>query len=213
ARARRVGEGVGEGRAAAFKGGGGVSRGGGPGPSGAPRAAGLVPPPPEPLAARQVIDAAGQLVLPGAIDCHVHFQLKQGQGATATVTEDNYVTGPISAARGGVTTFIDFAIHPRAVPPLDYLKERMDMAAEGSCIDYAFHAGIVDPRPEIIEQFPAIMDLGIPSFKFFVTYRKWQFAVDLGFLMAAMAKIHALGGMACLHAEQDEILEWLRTQH
>jgi dihydropyrimidinase len=167
----------------------------------------------EPLAAKRVIDATGQLVLPGAIDSHVHFQLKQGQGASATVTEDNYVTGPISAARGGVTTFIDFAIHPRAVPPLDYLTERMEMAAEGSCIDYAFHAGIVDPRPEIIEQFPAIMDLGIPSFKFFVTYRKWGFAVDLGFLMAAMQKIHALGGMACLHAEQDEILEWLRTQN
>jgi len=167
----------------------------------------------EPLTARRVIDVTGQLVLPGAIDSHVHFQLKQGQGEKATVTEDDYTTGPISAARGGVTTFIDFAIHPRAVPPLDYLTERMEMAAEGSCIDYAFHAGIVDPRPEIIEQFPAIMDLGIPSFKFFVTYRKWGFAVDLGFLMAAMQKIHALGGMACLHAEQDEILEWLRTQH
>ena len=167
----------------------------------------------EPLSGRRVVDATGQLVLPGAIDSHVHFQLKQGQGARATVTEDNYVTGPISAARGGVTTFIDFAIHPRGVPPLDYLKERMDMAAEGSCIDYAFHAGIVDPRAEIIDQFSAIMDLGIPSFKFFLTYRKWGFAVDLGFLMAAMAKIHALGGMACLHAEQDEILEWLRTQH
>ena len=167
----------------------------------------------EPLLARQVIDASGQLVLPGAIDAHVHFQLKQGQGEKATVTEDDYTTGPISAARGGVTTFIDFAIHPRAVPPLDYLTERMEMAAEGSCIDYSFHAGIVDPRPEIIEQFPAIMALGIPSFKFFVTYRKWGFAVDLGFLMAAMQKIHALGGMACLHAEQDEILEWLRTRH
>jgi dihydropyrimidinase len=167
----------------------------------------------EPLLARRVIDATGQLVLPGAIDAHVHFQLKQGQGEKATVTEDDYTTGPISAARGGVTTFIDFAIHPRAVPPLDYLTERMEMAAEGSCIDYAFHAGIVDPRPEIIEQFPAIMALGIPSFKFFVTYRKWDFAVDLGFLMAAMQQIHSLGGMACLHAEQDEILEWLRTRH
>jgi dihydropyrimidinase len=166
-----------------------------------------------PLAAARVIDAAGLLVLPGAIDTHVHFQLKQGQGDTATVTEDDYTTGPISAARGGVTTWIDFAIHPRAVPPLDYLTHRMDMAAAGSCIDFAFHAGIVDPRPEILEQFPAIVELGIPSFKFFVTYRKWGFAVDLGFLMAAMQRIRALGGMACLHAEQDEILEWLRTQH
>jgi dihydropyrimidinase len=89
----------------------------------------------------------------------------------------------------------------------------MDMAAAGSPIDFAFHAGIVDPRPEVLEQFPAIVELGIPSFKFFVTYRKWQFAVDLGFLMAAMQRIRSLGGMACLHAEQDEILEWLRTQH
>lgn len=167
----------------------------------------------EPLAAQKVIDATGRLIFPGVIDTHVHFQLKQGQGDKATVTEDDYVTGPISAARGGVTTFIDFAIHPRDVPPLDYLTRRMDMAAAGSCIDFAFHAGITDPRSEIIEQFPAIVELGIPSFKFFVTYRKWGFAVDLGFLLAAMQKIRNLGGMVCLHAEQDEILEWLRRQH
>jgi dihydropyrimidinase len=167
----------------------------------------------EPLAAAQVIDASDHLIFPGVIDSHVHFQLRQGQGEKATVTEDNYTTGPISAARGGVTTFIDFAIHPRDVPPLEYLTDRMDMAAAGSCIDFAFHAGITDPRPEIIAQFPAIVELGIPSFKFFVTYRKWGFAVDLGFLMAAMSKIQELGGMACLHAEQDEILEWLRTEH
>ena len=166
-----------------------------------------------PLAARQMIDATGRYILPGAIDSHVHFQLQQGQGEKATVTEDDYTTGPISAARGGITTFIDFAIHPRNVPPLEYLTHRIDLASAGSCIDFAFHAGITDPRPEIIEQFPAIVDLGIPSFKFFVTYRKWGFAVDLGFLMVAMHKIKSLGGMACLHAEQDEILEWLRTQH
>jgi dihydropyrimidinase len=167
----------------------------------------------EPLAAAKVIDASDHLIFPGVIDSHVHFQLRQGQGEKATVTEDNYTTGPISAARGGVTTFIDFAIHPRDVPPLEYLTDRMDMAAAGSCSDFAFHAGITDPRPEIIAQFPAIVELGIPSFKFFVTYRKWGFAVDLGFLMAAMSKIQELGGMACLHAEQDEILEWLRTEH
>ncbi len=165
------------------------------------------------LAARKVIDATGKLIFPGAIDSHVHFQLQQGQAEKATVTEDDYSTGPISAARGGVTTFIDFAIHPRPIPPLEYLVHRIEMAAAGSCIDFAFHAGITDPRPESIEQFPSNMALGIPSFKLFVTYRKWGFAVDLGFLMAAMKKIKTLGGMACLHAEQDEILEWLRTQH
>jgi dihydropyrimidinase len=167
----------------------------------------------EPLAARTVLDASGQLIFPGVIDAHVHFQLRQGQGENATATEDDYVTGPISAARGGVTTFIDFAIHPRDIAPLDYLTQRLELAAAGSCIDFAFHAGITDPRPEIIEQFPQIVALGIPSFKFFVTYRNWGFAVDLGFLMAAMQEIQRLGGLACLHAEQDEILEWLRAAH
>ncbi len=167
----------------------------------------------EPLHARKMIDAQNQFVLPGAIDCHVHFLLKQGQGDKAVVTEDNYETGPISAAHGGVTMFIDYAIHPQDTPPSRFLAERIEMAEENSCIDFAFHAGIVDPRAETLKEFPKIMALGIPSFKFFTTYRKWGFAVDLGFFMAAMQELHAIGGMACLHAEQDEILEWLRAKY
>src|SRR5581483_5332268 len=165
------------------------------------------------LDAARVIDANNLFVLPGAIDCHVHFLLKQGQGDKAVVTEDDYATGPMSAAHGGVTMFIDYAIHPQNVPPSEFLAERIAMATKGSCIDFAFHAGIVDPRPDTLNEIPKIMALGIPSFKFFTTYRKWGFAVDLGFFMAAMQELYARGGMACLHAEQDEILEWLRAKH
>lgn len=166
-----------------------------------------------PLEAARQVDASGLLVLPGAIDSHVHFLLKQGQGDTAVVTADDYVTGPRSAARGGVTTFIDFALHPRDTPPSEFLAARIDLASRGSCIDFAFHAGILDPRAAMLEELPRLIRMGIPSFKFFVTYRKWGIAVDLGFLDAAMARIHELGGIACLHAEHDEILEWRRTTH
>lgn len=167
----------------------------------------------EPLRAREVIDATGQLILPGVIDAHVHFQVRERQGERSIATADDYTTGSVSAARGGVTTYIDFAIHPRNVPALEYLTRRIEMASAGSCIDFSFHASIVDPRSEIIEQFPSIVDLGVPSFKFLLTFREWGFGVDLGFLMAAMQKIHELGGIACVHAEQNEILEWLRTQY
>ncbi len=167
----------------------------------------------DPIRGDKEVDAAEQWVIPGVIDPHVHFALKQGQGDDATNTEDDYNTGPLAAAVGGVTTFIDFAISPRARSPQDFLKERIALAKAGSPIDFSFHAGVTDPSPEALNEFPKIVDMGIPSFKFFITYRKWEFAVDLGFLYAAMQCLRDLHGAACIHAEDDEIVEWLRAQY
>ena len=167
----------------------------------------------EHLEGSQTIDASGHWVIPGVIDPHVHFALKQGQGDDATVTEDDYTSGPRAAAVGGVTTFIDFAISPRARSPKDYLEERIALAKAGSCIDFGFHAGVTNPSPSVLEEFPDIVGMGIPSFKFFITYRKWEFAVDLGFLMDAMQLLKKLEGVACIHAEDDEIVEWLRIKY
>jgi len=166
-----------------------------------------------PLEARRVVDATGQWVLPGVIDPHVHFALRQGQGENAIMTEDDYETGPIAAAVGGVTTFIDFGIAPCDVSPREYLETRITMAEAGSCIDFGFHAGVCTSDPGVLEEFPGIVERGIPSFKFFVTYKKWGFAVDLGFLLSAMQRLQELNGIACLHAEHDEILEYLRNGH
>ncbi|HPW72637.1 MAG TPA: amidohydrolase family protein, partial [Methanothrix sp.] len=51
--------------------------------------------------AAERIDARGMLVLPGCIDAHVHFR-DPGQ----TYKED-WLTGSVSAAAGGVSTVID----------------------------------------------------------------------------------------------------------
>src|SRR5688500_12641699 len=62
----------------------------------------------------QVIDAAGHYVIPGVLDVHVHLELP----FCGTVSADDYYTGTRAAARGGVTTVIDFAI-PSAGGTLD----------------------------------------------------------------------------------------------
>ena len=49
------------------------------------------------------IDASGKYVLPGAIDCHVHLG-----------GHDDYRTGGIAAAHGGLTTIIPFALYDLA---------------------------------------------------------------------------------------------------
>ena len=51
----------------------------------------------------QTVDAAGMLVLPGAIDVHTHLEMPFG----GTVSADSYLAGTRAAACGGVTTVFD----------------------------------------------------------------------------------------------------------
>lgn len=92
-------------------------------------------------AARRVIDAAGLIVLPGAIDAHVHVR-DPGQ-----THKEDYAHATRSAAVGGVTTIIS---QPNTDPPttdgigLTALVE----AARESRVDHAFCAGISVAKPD-----------------------------------------------------------------
>src|SRR6266404_8130841 len=61
--------------------------------------------------ADKTIDASNKLVIPGAIDPHVHMELPFG----GTISSDDFKTGTIAAAFGGTTTIIDFAIQARGM--------------------------------------------------------------------------------------------------
>ena len=50
--------------------------------------------------AEEVFDAAGKLVLPGALDVHTHLAMPFG----GTISSDSYLSGTRAAACGGVTT-------------------------------------------------------------------------------------------------------------
>jgi dihydropyrimidinase len=160
------------------------------------------------LEARETVDATGRVVLPGGIDPHVHFRMYQ----KSVVTSDDYVTGSRSAACGGVTTYIDFAVQPTGGSALDAVRERLAEASQGSTIDYALHAALTGATDATLADIEPIVALGVRSFKFFLTYRAFGFYTDLGFLLEAMREIARLGGAALIHAENDEILEHLKAR-
>ena len=54
----------------------------------------------------KVVDAAGKLVLPGAIDAHTHLAMPFG----GTISADGYFAGTRAAACGGTTTVFDFVL-------------------------------------------------------------------------------------------------------
>src|SRR5438105_8700038 len=64
-----------------------------------------------PMKADRTIDATNRLVIPGGIDPHVHMELPFG----GTVSSDDFKTGTITAAFGGTTTIINFAIQSRGM--------------------------------------------------------------------------------------------------
>lgn len=85
--------------------------------------------------ATEVVDARGQLLLPGVIDTHVHFR---DPGLTA---KGDIATESRAALAGGVTSFIDMPnTRPATVTIADW-EAKMARAAEVSAINYAFYIG------------------------------------------------------------------------
>src|SRR6476661_3950050 len=129
----------------------------------------------EPLDATETVDATGKVVLPGGIDPHVHFRMYQ----RSVVTSDDYASGSASAACGGITTYIDFAVQPRGESAVAAFQERLAEASASSAIDFTFHAALTTATDATLAEIAELGDLGVKSFKFFMTYRKFGFYTDL----------------------------------
>lgn len=156
----------------------------------------------EKLPCKNQIDAEGKYVLPGFIDPHVHFALGVGKN----VSKDDFYTGSIEAALGGVTTYIDF-LDPikKANEIAGEFTKRKEMAQE-SIVDYAFHTTIANPQDEAEEIFQESLRFGINSVKLFTTYAdtdRRTYDDYIASLLAASAKV---GGKVVIHAENDDLI-------
>jgi dihydroorotase len=142
--------------------------------------------------ADRTIDCTGLLVLPAAVDMHVHMR-----GGTQSAKED-WGSGSRSALAGGVTVVVD---QPNTTPPIaspDALRARVLEAKTHSLCSFAINSGVTPDTP-----LRAMWSAGAMAFgeSFFApsSYGDAITPVELG---AALREIHACGALATIHAEE-----------
>lgn len=160
--------------------------------------------------AREIFDATGLHVLPGAIDPHVHL----GPNITFPQSKEDVAAESQAAAAGGVTSMLAYLMSTD--PYQDVFPVARDAMEADSVIDFGFHFCVV--TRDQLESIPEyVNELGVSSYKFFMNFRGEEGAYlglpgnDDGFLFDLLEMCAANGAMLDPHAENIELVWRLRA--
>lgn len=160
------------------------------------------------LAGKESIDLKGCWVLPGAIDAHTHFSLPFAQSISA----DDFFSGSLAGAAGGVTSFIDFTAQQGNEGVIDSLERRINQAKDLAAIDYSFHACIGKYSEAVAEQLPQLYEHGINSLKIFMAYGKTGLMQDDAGLLKILTACQKHKITVLVHAENGVIIDDLSAE-
>ncbi|MGD9753980.1 MAG: allantoinase AllB [Acidimicrobiia bacterium] len=148
---------------------------------------------------RPVLEAEGRVVLPGAVDAHVHAN---EPGRTHW---EGFASLTAAAAAGGVTTVVDMPIdsNPPTVTVAALRAKRAALRRAGAHTDVALWGGLV---PGHLDELDRLLDAGAVGFKAFLCDSGWADfpATDAATLRAGCTVAAARDVPVVVHAETDE---------
>ena len=157
----------------------------------------------------RVIDAAGQIVVPGGIEPHAHI------GGPRQPERSGAEPVSLAAIWGGTTTVLDFATQ---IPGHD-LRHALGEAAErwegNAYTDYSYHPIFTNGADRAsINQIAELVEDGFPSFKVFTTSirppspQMQNNKTDFGRLNVIMRNVADAGGILLVHSEDDDMVHY-----
>ncbi|WP_299330812.1 dihydroorotase [Haloplanus sp.] len=138
----------------------------------------------------RTVDADERLLLPGAVDAHVHFR------EPGAPQKETWRTGSRSAAAGGVTTVVD---QPNTDPPTTTgtAYDQKELLARESLVDFGISGGVTaDWTPDTLFDRP-IFALG----EVFLADSTGDMGIDGDLFADAVARAAAAGVPVTVHAE------------
>lgn len=155
-------------------------------------------------AARQEVDATGLQVLPGGVDVHTHLDGQPDPDGPRSA--DDFYSGTVAAACGGVTTVVDYAWQYPGYTLAQAVGDWQRRAAGKAVIDYSFHVVVSDFSQATLDEVPRMIEAGYPSFKVFMMDVHDRDALKL------LRATGAHGGLAMMHCENGDVLDDTRDQ-
>jgi dihydropyrimidinase len=155
----------------------------------------------------KIVDADPFLILPGAIDPHVHMELS----VSGIISSDDFETGTIAAIAGGTTTIIDFVTPSRGESLIIALKERKELAGKSLC-DYSFHISLTSFNDSTYEEMKKCKEEeGITSFKTYLAYKDTIGLEDKD-LFSLMEFAKKLNVLITVHCEMGDEISYLQKK-
>lgn len=148
-----------------------------------------------------VCDVEGRLILPGLVDPHAHVGLTLGSHTMV----DDFAGVTRAAAKGGVTTIVDFA-QTVAGASLAAAVDAKREAADNACmVDFALHALVNDTSSSTLAEIPGLVAAGVAGFKVFTAYRSAGMMLEDDQIVKLCAALADAGALLAVHAENEAI--------
>ena len=149
--------------------------------------------------AHETLDATGLHLLPGAIDDHVHFR------DPGYPQKENFASGTIAAAFGGVTVVFDMPNTLPTVENADVLAAKHAIAAGKAHVDYGLYAVLGETS---ISRVPELIEGGVIGFKLYMGNTFGRIPTpSTGAILEAFEAVAPTGKRVSLHAETNSIME------
>jgi len=159
--------------------------------------------------AKRTIDAKERLVFPGFIDAHTHM----GIPIMDTHSIDDFESGSIAAACGGVTTIIDFTVQEKGQSLRESVDVRIEKARGKSHVDYGLHVNVTDQPETRMSEIPKLIVEGFSIYKVFSTYRQIGMMITWEEFRQVLRTINDNKGLLCLHAEDNDLIESMTAEN